>query len=83
MTWFSLALEFALGTLIWFKELRYPLLLLGILLHLTLEYTLNVPMFQWEVLSAYVLFVDPLDLHRAWNFVRQRCMRVPPSVIES
>ena len=28
-TWFTLAIEFALGVLIWFKELRYPLLAAG------------------------------------------------------
>src|SRR5579875_675037 len=29
-SWFALALEFSLGVLIWFKEFRYPLLLLGL-----------------------------------------------------
>lgn len=69
-SWFALALEFSLGVLIWFKELRYPLLLAGLLFHLTLEYALNIPMFQWDILSAYILFVDPADLARAWNRVR-------------
>ncbi len=71
-TWMTLGLEFALGVLIWFKELRYPLLLLGLLFHLTLEYSLNIPMFQWDVLAAYVLFVDPADLTRAGNWIRSR-----------
>lgn len=69
-SWFALALEFALGLLIWFKELRYPLLLLGLLFHLCLEYALNIPMFQWDILSAYVLFIDPADLARASNWLR-------------
>lgn len=63
-TWFALALEFSLGTLVWFKELRYPLLLLGLIFHLTLEYSLNTPLFQWDVLSGYILFIDPADLER-------------------
>jgi len=66
-TWIALALEFALGTLVWIKEFRYPLLLLGLLFHLSLEYSLNVPMFQWDILSAYVLFLRPEDIVRAWN----------------
>jgi hypothetical protein len=70
-TWFTLALEFSLGTLIWFKELRYPLLLVGLLFHLILEYRLNVPMFEWDVLTAYVLFVDASDL-RKWGNSLQR-----------
>ncbi|MFZ0738054.1 MAG: HTTM domain-containing protein [Candidatus Acidiferrales bacterium] len=71
-TWFALALEFALGILIWVKELRYPLLAIGVLFHLSLEYSLNVPMFQWDVLSAYVLFIDAADLERVWNWIRSR-----------
>jgi hypothetical protein len=71
-TWFTLALEFALGVLIWFKELRYPLLAMGIIFHLCLEYSLNVPTFQWDVLTAYVLFVEPEDLARAGTWLRRR-----------
>jgi Vitamin K-dependent gamma-carboxylase len=64
-SWSALALEFSLGVLVWVREFRYPLLTLGVLFHLWLEYSLNIPLFQWEVLSAYVLFVDPRDLSRA------------------
>jgi hypothetical protein len=77
-SWFTLALEFSLGVLIWFKELRYPLLLLGLLFHLCLEYALNIPMFQWDVLSAYVLFIDPVDLTRVWCFIRSRAAGLVP-----
>lgn len=64
-SWLTLVLEFALGTLIWIREFRYPLLLVGVLFHLCLEYSLNIPMFQWDILSAYVLFIDPADMNRA------------------
>jgi Vitamin K-dependent gamma-carboxylase len=71
-TWATLALECSLGILIWFRPFRYPLLLLGLLLHLCLEYALNIPMFQWDVLAAYVLFIDPADLERFWNGISDR-----------
>lgn len=71
--WFILVLEFCLGTLIWFRRFRYPLLLLGLLFHLCIEYAINVPMFQWDVLTAYILFIDPADLHRMWRVICQRC----------
>jgi hypothetical protein len=71
-SWFTLALEFSLGVLIWFRRFRYPLLLMGLLFHLAIEYALNLPMFAWDVLAAYVLFVDPADLARWWLTVRQR-----------
>ena len=71
-TWFTLLLEFSLGILIWFRRLRYPLLLIGILFHLSIEYSLNLPMFEWDVLSAYVLFVYPEDIERVLRVLRQR-----------
>ena len=70
--WFGLVLEFSLGVLIWVKELRYILLALGVLFHLCLEYSLNIPLFQWDILSAYVLFVDADDIARAWDWIRTR-----------
>jgi hypothetical protein len=87
-TWLTLALEFSLGVLIWFKELRYSILALGVILHLCLEYALNIPLFQWEILSAYVLFIDPEDLKRVWNRLRihrqaTRAWRALPGTGES
>jgi hypothetical protein len=71
-SWSALALEFSLGVLIWVKELRYIILTLGLLFHLSLEYALNIPLFQWDILSAYVLFIDPADLASAWDWLRTR-----------
>ncbi len=79
-TWLTLAIEFSLGVLIWFKELRYPILALGLILHLCLEYSLNIPLFQWEILSAYVLFIDPEDLKRAWNRLIKHRQTIPASL---
>jgi hypothetical protein len=67
-SWFTLALEFSLGVLIWFRRFRYPVLLLGLLFHLSIEYALNLPMFSWDVLKAYILFFDPSDLvKKPWS----------------
>jgi Vitamin K-dependent gamma-carboxylase len=73
--WCIMALELCLGTLIWFRRFRYPLLLMGLLLHLSIEYAINIPMFQWDVLTAYILFVDPADLDRVWRVISQRALR--------
>lgn len=70
--WLTLVLEFSLGVLIWFKRFRYPLLLLGLCFHLSLEYAFNFPLFQWDVLTAYVLFIDPDDLHRVMRGISRR-----------
>jgi hypothetical protein len=74
-SWFALLLEFSLGVLIWFRPFRYPLLLLGLLFHLSLEYALNLPMFQWDILAAYVLFLDPADMDRVRSVLRQQWVR--------
>jgi hypothetical protein len=71
LTWYTLILEFSLGVLIWFRPFRYPLLVLGLLFHLGIEYSLNIPMFEWDVLTAYVLFIDPADLRRIVHFTRE------------
>jgi uncharacterized membrane protein YphA (DoxX/SURF4 family) len=71
-TWGTLAIEFALGVLIWFKELRYRVLLAGVLLHLSLEYAMNVPLFQWIMLSTFITFVEPADLACALGWLRAR-----------
>jgi len=63
-TWGTLLIEFALGTLVWIKELRYAVLLAGILLHIGIDYSMNIPLFGFIMASAYVTFVDPADLER-------------------
>lgn len=68
--WMTILFEFCLGVFIWIPRFRYPILLLGVLFHFTLEYSLNTPIFQWDVLTAYVLFIDPADLERLWYSVR-------------
>jgi hypothetical protein len=77
-TWSGLGLEFCLGVLIWVKRFRYPLLGLGVLFHLWLDYSLNIPLFQWDILSAYILFVDPADMERAWRWSNRLLARVFP-----
>jgi hypothetical protein len=78
-SWLTLAAEFALAVLIWFRELRYPVLAMGVVFHLCLEYCLNIPLFQWEILSAYVLFIDPEDLER----IRMRFVKHRPNGVHS
>jgi hypothetical protein len=74
-SWFTLALEFSLGTLIWSRRFRYPLLLVGLLFHLSIEYSFNLPLFEFDVLTAYILFVDPVDLEQWWGALHQRLGR--------
>jgi Vitamin K-dependent gamma-carboxylase len=75
-SWSALLVEFSLGTLIWIKELRYYILAAGLLFHLFIEYSLNIPLFEWDILSGYILFVDAADLTRFWKRVRTAVKRL-------
>jgi predicted DCC family thiol-disulfide oxidoreductase YuxK len=71
-TWGTLVAELALGTLVWIKELRYWVLLAGVLLHLGIEYSMNIPMFGFTMIGAYVTFIEPADLQRVFAAIRRR-----------
>ena len=62
MTWFALMTEFAMGTLVWVKELRPWVLLFGILLHLGIELTMSIGFFEWVMLAGYLVFIKNSDL---------------------
>jgi hypothetical protein len=81
LTWASLAIELALGILVWVPRLRYPVLVAGAGLHLALEYTLNIPLFQWLMLACLVTFVPPDDLVRAGRWLRAHLGRRPAPVV--
>lgn len=64
MTWGTLAIEFALWTLIWLRDVRYYVLAAGVLLHLGIELTMNIPLFETQMITAYIVFVDAADIQR-------------------
>ena len=44
-----------------------------------LEYSLNIPLFQWDILSGYILFVDPEDISFVWSRIQDRATCKLPS----
>jgi hypothetical protein len=59
LTWSTLAIELALGVLVWVPRLRPWVLALGIALHLSIEVTMGVGFFSYAVFVAYLAFVPP------------------------
>ena len=59
-TWSTLGIEFALGPLIWIKELRSAALISGVALHAGMEVFMNLHLFGATMLASLVLFVDPV-----------------------
>ena len=59
MTFGTLAIEFSLAILVWNRVLRPWVLLLGVTLHLGIDYGVRVGFFSWGILVAYVAFIPP------------------------
>jgi len=59
-TWGGLMVEALFPILVWVKECRKVVVLLALALHLGLEYSMNIPVFQWVVIAALVLFWSEL-----------------------
>lgn len=57
-TYGTLITEFALGTLVFFKPLRKYVLICGVLMHLHIELSMNIPLFSYLMVSTYVCFYD-------------------------
>lgn len=62
LTWSTLIIELALGTLVWIKDLRYWVLLAGVALHLGIEMTMVIPLFEWIMIASMFCMVDSRDL---------------------
>lgn len=77
LTWGTLLAEFALLVLIWVKPARYYVLAAGIVMHLGIEYAMNIPVFEWITMAMYLAFVDPKDTERAVNSIRLRLAQIP------
>ncbi|MBY0546577.1 MAG: HTTM domain-containing protein [Candidatus Obscuribacterales bacterium] len=71
-TWAGLAIELSLWTLIWIREFRYWVLLAAVALHLGIEYTMNIPLFEYVMLVSFILFIYPEDLERAIVLTKQK-----------
>lgn len=71
-SWLTLLVEFSLGTLVWIKEFRYPVLIAGVLLHAGIEYSMNIPLFGLVMTSAYITFIEPRHLERLLQWLRLR-----------
>jgi hypothetical protein len=70
LTWGTLVIEFSMWSLIWIKELRYYVLAAALMLHLGIEYTMNIPVFEQAMIASLILFVEPDHIRRAGAWIR-------------
>ena len=68
LTWGTIATEFALATFVWVPRLRLYVLAAGVLLHLGIEYTFNIPLFSFLMITSYLNFLTGDDIQNflAW-----------------
>lgn len=66
-TWGTLIIQMAMGTLVFARPFRNYALIGGLILHFSLEYVVNVPIFQWIITSLYVSHIDGEEWVRLWN----------------
>ncbi|MCA9395930.1 MAG: HTTM domain-containing protein [Candidatus Omnitrophica bacterium] len=59
LSWGTLLIEFYLMLALWFKKTRKTAVILGILFHLGLFYTLPVSVFSLTMCLSYILFFEP------------------------
>lgn len=67
ITWATVGIEMALGTVVWVPRLRLYVLALGVLLHLGIEYSMNIPLFSALMITSYITFLNAADIQ---NFLR-------------
>lgn len=81
LTWFTLLIEGALPTLIWFRKLRYWVIAGGILLHVGIDYCINLPIFEWVFMATYIVYFYPEDMARSWDRIKAATTRYlgPPA----
>lgn len=72
LTYGTLAVELALGVLVWNRKLRPWVLALGVALHLGIDYSLRVGFFSLVVLTLYLVWVPPETMSRRLLAVRAR-----------
>lgn len=72
LSYATLVIEFSAGVLVWIPALRYAVLIGAFLLHMGIEYSMNLPLFEWIMVSTYVTFIDPEDLSRWWAWIYER-----------
>lgn len=57
-TYGTLLVEFSLATLVFFRPLRKYVLFAGVGMHLYIEYSMNIPLFSFLMISAYLCFYE-------------------------
>jgi len=75
LTYSTIAIEFSLVFLVWHPRLRLYVLTAGVLLHLGIEYAINVPLFAGIMIVSYTTFLTDQDWKKLKRWAKRRFVR--------
>jgi len=61
-SYYTLAIEFSMWSLVWIQPLTKWVLLGATLFHLGIDWCINLDLLEWGVMSTYVLFLKPAEV---------------------
>jgi hypothetical protein len=62
MSWAALLLELGVPIAVWFSKTRRAALVLAFLFHISLDYMMNLNLFQWMMMVGWMSFIQPQDV---------------------
>lgn len=63
-TWGTVAIEGLFPLLVWFKDTRIPVIVALVALHIGIEYSMNIQLFEWTLIASTSLFLTEGDIRR-------------------
>jgi hypothetical protein len=61
LSWTTIIFELAFAILIWFRRFRFPLLIMGVMFHLIIAFTLTLYDFSFVMIASYFIFLTDED----------------------
>lgn len=83
LTWGTLIVELMLGTLLWYKPLRPLLIVLGVLLHVSIDMLVLVGFFGLAMIGGLMTFLDADTIERSMRARRRRQLDASDDDVES
>lgn len=72
LTYSVMVAEFMLPFFVWFRRLRYPLLLAGFSLHFFINLAMQFPVFQYMMMVGLSAFIYPEDIEKVVNKIKSK-----------
>ena len=73
-TWGTLLVELAMATLVFSRQLRKYVMIPALLMHAYIEYSMNIPLFQWTIVAAFVCHFGGDEISAWWAKMLQKPM---------